>query len=641
MRHRATVAAVAAAAALVLAVALGDTSAIGLAGLPVAAVAGVALSHLVPRAAVLAPAAALAASAVPGVIDGVAGRLGVGLAVGLGLAVPGLGHALAPALPLAVLGIGLALGDRIEPAVVAVAVVVGLSGAVVIDRRSGQGPAPPDPHRRDAPSTDDARRLRRQRAARQAVFVVAVAAAVVPLGQAIGPLVPRLDETLPDPDPGSGDAGPSGANDHPGFDGGLDVGDPVDLDDAIVLRVVADEATFWRMATYADYDGRAWADLASTVADLSVAAPGPGAVEVHQAVTVVRPVGGGVPTAYRPIRVDLATGAARFRGDATVAASRTLSPGEIYNASSIRPRTDDATLAGTTVPDSLPADLAALAREDDVTDRVAALARRVTADADDLLGAVRALEDEIEQRVTYTRDIESLPGGAEAVDHLLFESGRGFCEQIGTALVTMARSLGIPARLVVGYVPGERDDVRGEWVVRADDAHAWAEIHFEGVGWVGFDPTAGVPVGPAENPRGAALGRLAAVLAVLGGAGAVAVGAHRVVRRRPERPTPPSEVAAGQLVTRFEALCAALGVPATASSTVLQLGAAAAGRLEAEQAGGPGREVAEVAAALDRLLYCASAPTPEELDALDARLGRLRDEVAATRVPGGATPMLP
>ena len=58
----------------------------------------------------------------------------------------------------------------------------------------------------------------------------------------------------------------------------------------------------------------------------------------------------------------------------------------------------------------------------------------------------------------------------------------------------MARSVGIPARLATGFVPGHRDALTGQFVVRERDAHAWAEIYFPGVGWQPFDPTASVPL---------------------------------------------------------------------------------------------------------------------------------------------------
>ena len=71
------------------------------------------------------------------------------------------------------------------------------------------------------------------------------------------------------------------------------------------------------------------------------------------------------------------------------------------------------------------------------------------------------------------------------------------------------RSVGIPARLATGFVPGEKDGLSGHFVVRERDAHAWTEIYFPGIGWQGFDPTASVPLAGEARPRGFVDGRSA------------------------------------------------------------------------------------------------------------------------------------
>src|SRR5690606_28132605 len=79
-------------------------------------------------------------------------------------------------------------------------------------------------------------------------------------------------------------------------------------------------------------------------------------------------------------------------------------------------------------------------------------------------------------------------------------------------------SVGIPARLTTGFVPGERDALTGRFVVRERDAHAWAEIYFPDIGWQGFDPTASVPLSGEANEHGswlAALRKYAVPLIVL------------------------------------------------------------------------------------------------------------------------------
>jgi transglutaminase-like putative cysteine protease len=92
---------------------------------------------------------------------------------------------------------------------------------------------------------------------------------------------------------------------------------------------------------------------------------------------------------------------------------------------------------------------------------------------------------------TYTLLVDDDDGRLHDLDTLedfLFEVRAGYCEQFATAYATMARVLGIPARVAVGYAPGERA-ADGTFVVRNKDAHAWPELYFDDIGWMPFEPT--------------------------------------------------------------------------------------------------------------------------------------------------------
>ncbi|ABS04675.1 transglutaminaseTgpA domain-containing protein [Kineococcus radiotolerans] len=78
-------------------------------------------------------------------------------------------------------------------------------------------------------------------------------------------------------------------------------------------------------------------------------------------------------------------------------------------------------------------------------------------------------------------------GGSDAVAAFL-EQKTGFCVQFASAMAVMARALGIPARVAIGFLPGE-ESANGRWRISAQDAHAWPELYFEGVGWTRFEPT--------------------------------------------------------------------------------------------------------------------------------------------------------
>jgi transglutaminase-like putative cysteine protease len=88
-----------------------------------------------------------------------------------------------------------------------------------------------------------------------------------------------------------------------------------------------------------------------------------------------------------------------------------------------------------------------------------------------------------------TTDVKAPPPGVDGVEWFIFTQRIGFCNYYASAMITMLRSLGIPARLVTGFAPGEWDDQRGAWVVRAKHYHAWPEVYIAGHGWVEFEPT--------------------------------------------------------------------------------------------------------------------------------------------------------
>jgi transglutaminase-like putative cysteine protease len=172
--------------------------------------------------------------------------------------------------------------------------------------------------------------------------------------------------------------------------------------------------------------------------------------------------------------------------------------------------------------------------------RVQALARSITAGDTTTYGKVQSLIGWIGAHTHYSIDIPPLPAGADTVDEFLFGNRVGFCEQISTSLAVMLRSLGIPVREAVGYVPGGYDPITDLWQVHADDAHAWVQVWFPGYGWQNFDPTAVVPL---SNPSpgatalkdvAGALRRVpwAPVVVIVAGAGLVVL----AVRRRRSRP---------------------------------------------------------------------------------------------------------
>ncbi len=119
---------------------------------------------------------------------------------------------------------------------------------------------------------------------------------------------------------------------------------------------------------------------------------------------------------------------------------------------------------------------------------VAGLAAEVTADAATPYDKALALQRWFTRDGDFTYST-SVRSGADA-DYIaeFLEARIGYCEQYAGAMAIMARTLGIPSRVVVGFTQGAQD-VDGNWHVTVRDAHAWPELWFEGVGWARFEPT--------------------------------------------------------------------------------------------------------------------------------------------------------
>ena len=137
---------------------------------------------------------------------------------------------------------------------------------------------------------------------------------------------------------------------------------------------------------------------------------------------------------------------------------------------------------------------------DELPDRVRRLAERITATAPSAYDKVKAIEGWLADNYRYRIDSPVPPEGQDAVDHFLFDTDVGFCEQFASATAIMLRSLGIPARVVVGFTPGNRSAFTGYYEVNASDAHMWVEVWFDRYGWYEFDPTFAIP--PAEFDLG-------------------------------------------------------------------------------------------------------------------------------------------
>jgi transglutaminase-like putative cysteine protease len=309
----------------------------------------------------------------------------------------------------------------------------------------------------------------------------------------------------------------------------VDVGDRLTLPvDRPVLRVESDRPLYLRLAALDTFDANTWrlgpsgdgsfqpesSQLFSADRDVpfetEIARPD----EVLVDVEVLDLENIYVPVPYQPVRLggDAADGMVYSRTGGFVATGelgeneiggvlRTgVVPGLRYEVVAAIPDPDPAVLRALDPAPEEVAQWLQLPGAPDRYDRFGDQSRTVYADA----GAVSTLDRVLALQSWFTRDggfeysVDDVGPlrGSEALDTFVFDTRVGYCEYFATAMAVMLRASDIPARVAVGFLPGDpiaSTDVDGvertTYEVRSSDAHAWVEVLFPGQGWIKFDPT--------------------------------------------------------------------------------------------------------------------------------------------------------
>jgi transglutaminase-like putative cysteine protease len=250
----------------------------------------------------------------------------------------------------------------------------------------------------------------------------------------------------------------------------------------------SDGAHYWRAIGLTQFDGSSWGPGSEELNEMGdrsseVLVGGP---RVTQILTVKGLRDQLVPAAYHPVQiarddVDWASesdtlimqkGVTLERDDVVALASiiSDLTP-EVLRAASV----DGAPEGSTSLPSGFP-------------DTAHDAAVEVTAGAATPFDQALALQTFFQQNFTYDLDVQ-LGNSNDAIEAFLRDR-RGFCQQFAGTFAAMARSIGLPARVAVGYTPGDFGS-DGLFHVYGRHAHAWPEVWFNGIGWVGFEPTPG------------------------------------------------------------------------------------------------------------------------------------------------------
>jgi transglutaminase-like putative cysteine protease len=268
------------------------------------------------------------------------------------------------------------------------------------------------------------------------------------------------------------------------------------------VRLTGQSPGLVRTAALDQFDGALWSSrdtflLAGRTLPRDPELAGGGQVAMH--VTLVDFAGPYLPVAGWPVRIDLSRVGVEANSGVLVTDAPTPRGTAYTMVGSVRPddgglrraRLDKSAGSGryTGLPPGLPAPVQAKARQ---------LTTRYT----DPYSRLAALTQYLR---TLPYSLTARPGHSyEAIEALLdpsVDGQLGYAEQHASALAVMARSLGIPARVAVGYRLAPQRLRAGSYEVTSHDAHAWVEVPFAGYGWVPFDPTNPAATGRKRSPE--------------------------------------------------------------------------------------------------------------------------------------------
>jgi len=269
-------------------------------------------------------------------------------------------------------------------------------------------------------------------------------------------------------------------------------------EDVPMFRARSTQRERWRLMVYDRFDGTDFAPSSDPRSNL-VAFEGPLAGEQDPDLTVtqvtqeveIQELGSfWLPAATTPVRVDAGRRVLANQTFASLTINQRLRQGFHYTVVSQVPDIDAADLVGPVNYRDYPSlrpylDTGSLDRE--VRQRANAVV--AAKDADTPFQKALAIQDYLRSKeFRYNLNVPSLAAGGNQLRRFLTEVREGYCEQFAIAMAMMARQVGVPSRVAVGFTSGEIIDNTFQQVT-THDAHAWPELWFPEAGWVPFEPT--------------------------------------------------------------------------------------------------------------------------------------------------------
>ncbi|WP_203136139.1 transglutaminase family protein [Microbacterium sp. JZ31] len=356
--------------------------------------------------------------------------------------------------------------------------------------------------------------IRSRRPGMEAGRVASTWAAVLGIGSVVAALI--LAPGVPLPEPAGGGVGRTST-----ISASLDLGDdlrrPADVE-VLRLRTDGSSPPYLRVATLTQFDGETWSPDGTPrgTLDFPPVERGLTVVERTTTVEITRLTGEYLPVPYPATEVTGLVGQWTANDlNRTVTSDTTSALGQRYvvvsqdpqtsreRARDVMPRVEGGSEDFLSHPgDGRNYSFNALALPDEaVAAEIRAQTREVIGDATNAYDALVAMQSWFRSGGGFTYSLEAPVeegfdgSGMDAIQRFL-EVRSGYCTHFASTFAVMARSLGIPARVVVGFLPGtatgDEVDDQDVYAVLGSQLHAWPETYLDGIGWVPFEPTIGL-----------------------------------------------------------------------------------------------------------------------------------------------------
>jgi transglutaminase-like putative cysteine protease len=268
----------------------------------------------------------------------------------------------------------------------------------------------------------------------------------------------------------------------------------------VAFQVTSPTPSYWRLTALDTFDGKIWSSEAKYTGvsgDLPrTAAPITTGETIVQSFTIKDLSSIWLPAAFAPIAVSGGGNLGFDVESASLITDKASAQGLTYQVTSVVPNLQPSQLeSADTLSISPELKQRYLQLPRNYPQKLRDQAVQITANASSEYERALALQDFFRNNFTYDLSVRA-GHGEDAIESFL-EQRRGYCEQFAGTYAAFARSIGLPARVAVGFTPGELTG--GVYVVRGEFAHAWPEVWFEGVGWVPFEPTPGRGAPGAES----------------------------------------------------------------------------------------------------------------------------------------------